>query len=117
MSVSIQRLQEAIAAGDYDGMLAADSMFHEALGAASGAAGGTSGHVYSMVQRVRKALIAMPGRLEDILRAHIGDGSDLVAQRASGCWAIQTHDPPGGGRPCCHCAGHLVAVTDKSSRG
>ncbi len=95
MSVSIQRLQEAIAAGDYDGMLAADSMFHEALGAASGNALLVEllGHVYSMVQRVRKALIAMPGRPEAILREHISVMEAILSRNARlAAKAIQTHD-------------------------
>ncbi|NLG66331.1 MAG: FadR family transcriptional regulator [Actinobacteria bacterium] len=121
MSVSIQRLQEAIAAGDYDGMLAADSMFHEALGAASGNALLVEllGHVYSMVQRVRKALIAMPGRPEAILREHISVMEAILSRNARlAAKAIQTHDRKAEeAARAAIAAGHLVAVTDKSSRG
>ena len=121
MSVSIQRLQEAIAAGDYDGMLAADSMFHEALGAASGNALLVEllGHVYSMVQRVRKALIAMPGRPEAILREHISVMEAILSRIARlAAKAIQTHDRKAEeAARAAIAAGHLVAVTDKSSRG
>lgn len=95
MSVSVQRLKDAIAASDYDGMLAADRMFHEALGAASGNAllVDLLNHVYSMVQATRKALMAIPGRPEAILREHIAVMEAVLSRNPrTAAKAMQAHD-------------------------
>lgn len=95
MSVSIQRFKEALAESDYEGMLAADQAFHETLAAASGNAllAEVLDGVHSLVQNARKALMAIPGRPEAILREHIAVMEALLARnRKAAVRAMQTHD-------------------------
>ncbi len=95
LSVSIQRFKDAMADVDYEGMLAADAMFHEAMGAASGntlLAEMLNG-VYSLVQSTRRALIAIPGRPEAILREHIAVMEAVLSRNPrAASKAMQTHD-------------------------
>lgn len=116
MSMSIQRFKDAVSDADYEGMLAADGMFHEAIGAASGntlLAEMLNG-LFSLVQSTRKALIAIPGRPEAILREHIAVMEAILSRNPrTAAKAMQTHDRKAeeAARTAIS-AGHVVGAAD-----
>lgn len=95
LGASVERLKEAVAASDHEGILEADCAFHEVLGAASGntlLAEMLDG-VHTLVEGTRRALIAMSGRPEAIVREHNAVVRALAARNPkAAAVAIQTHD-------------------------
>ena len=95
LSASVERLKEAVAASDREGIREADRVFHDTLAAASGNTllAELLDGVHTLVEDIRRALIAIPGRPEAILREHNAVLKAILARSAiAAARAIRTHD-------------------------